>query len=416
MASKDSELSPDRLLALGRASLETHRYAFPDASGVEAAWRSALATVPPDRREGLQPEVDALIPATPDAKAAAPRPADAPSKGAIQEWMQKAAGLELKLKTEADRYATLDSTLKHERENHQQAIETLGLQQRKLKELQETNVKLVEESSRLEAQLRVQINQTEQVQLQLDTLKNSRQAIGGQVTGQAEQINQLKAENQALREQLAGARAEVHQQSTVAETKLEVAESHTADAEFERLWKLMNEKLPEVFIATHVPNSQTFERVDATLLEFVRVFATLEKHVHEMLKSLRIVSDPNDKIGQWYQRLTRAPGLVELLNGYLATGRGWNNCRNLLRALHAWTMALATGLHKVILQAPTPIAEQLNFRKWPIKLGYGEEANVGKYFKETARQAIPDQLGTLFKKQAGDLAHEDFNMLASQRL
>lgn len=416
MSSPVTPVLAERLVSLGRAVVEAHRYASPEIQGLDTALREALALVPGAGRDGLLREAEGLILAGPEAKPApaGPRLAESAPKGTVQELMQKNASLELKLQAAAARCAELEATLRRERENLKQATESLALQQRQIKELQQTRTQLLDDVNRVEAELRRQINETEQVRLDYEKLKSTRQAIGGQVTGQAEQINTLKAENEQLRERLAAAQHERDHQAAAAETAVEAAEGRTAEAAFGQLWTRMHEQVPEVFVPTHVPNTQTFLRVSDRLVEFVRIFAAFEKHVLDMLKQLRQVGDKDDKLNRLYIMLTRSPGLVDTLSAYLATGRNRGNFVNLLRAIQALTRAFGSGTYSVILQAPAPLKELVNYRNWPgIKLGYGDEARIGKYFKETAKDSIPEAAGTQLRKLAGDMVYEDYNRLVS---
>ena len=411
MSDNPMPMGAERLVSLGRAAVEARRFSSPEVEALDGVWQESLAAVPEEQQEEILREAETLLASAPESLSADAPLAEVQSKGPVQELMQKSAGLELKLQTEAARYAELEAASRREQADHQEAIESLSLQQKQIKELQETRTKLLENLNRVEADFRRQVNQTEQANLKYEKLKSSRQFIGDQVTEQTEQLNALKAQNEQLRQELAATRRDRDLGATEARQATDAAESRTAQAEFARLWARMHDDIPDVFVPTHVPNSQSFDRVCETLVEFVRVFATLEQHVHGMLKDLRQVGAEDDKLNRFYLILARNPGLVETLREYLASGKSKGNFANLLRAVQAWARAFGSGLYKVIVQSPSVVAEQLNYRSWPIKLGWGEEAAIGKYLKETAQRSVPEVLGTRFRKQAGDMAYDDYNTL-----
>ncbi|MGD8453099.1 MAG: hypothetical protein PVJ57_14875 [Phycisphaerae bacterium] len=407
-------LTAERLASLGRAVVEARRGA---ATALDQDWRSSLEAVPRDNQKTIGEQVATLLATVPGGAAGGTGATRQVARDDSPDARKRAASLELKLQTEQHRYAELEKALRTEQANHQEAIQSLSLQQQQIKKLQETRAALLEDVQRVEAQLRRQVNETEQVQLRYDKLKSSRSSIGEQATAQTEQINALKAENKDLRTQLQAALRDSTRQSVEAEAKVEHAESRTAESAFQALWTRMHEELPDIFLETHVPNGQTFERLTETLVALVRAFATLEAHVHHMLRELRQVSEEDDKLTRFYIILTKNPGLVDTLRDFLASGRGRGNFVNLLRAVQAWARAFGTGLYKVVVKSPELIGEELNYRNWSLTRGRfeTEEAAVGKYFKETAQGSIPGKLGTRFRKQAGDMAYEDYNTLMRQQ-
>lgn len=400
-------LSPEQLLCLRRAALADGGAAAADARD----WESLQTHLSEEDRAAVAERWRALLgplPGEGEGPRASPR-----AGGEMQDLLQERAALRLKLQSEAARYSDLESAHRREQSNHKEAIESLGLQQKKIKELQESRSQLLEDLSRVEAQLRRQINDTEQWQLRYEKLKGSRGAIGDQVTGQAEQINALRAENEELRAQIEATRKDRDRQTADAEAAARTAEGKTADAAFQQLWQKMAKEAPTVFLETHVPNMQTFSRLCDAMVEFVRAFGALEGHVHEKLRDLRQVGDESDRLNRFYLML-RKTGLQPTLCEYLSSGRGKGNFTNLLRAIQAWSRAFGTGLYKVIVQSPAVIAEELNWRKWPIKTGgvFGnEDVAIGRHFKETAQRNVPDVVGNRLRKQAGEMSHEDYNSL-----
>ena len=198
----------------------------------------------------------------------------------------------------------MEAILRREQADHQEAIQSLSLQQKQLKELQQTRTKLLEDVSRTEAQLRLQITETEQVHLKYDKLKSSRGEVGDHVTEQTEKINTLEAENEKLKAQVEAALRQRDRETAGAQEQVEEAKGRTATAAFQHLWTRMNKEVPDIFLDTHVPNTQTFERASDALVEFIRVFATLEQHVHQLLRDLRRVGAEDDKLNRFYIILT----------------------------------------------------------------------------------------------------------------
>lgn len=410
-------MTPARLAALSRALVESRRFTSGEREAIEQTCRSASASFAAEARPQVLAEAERLWPAKAAPKAAAPTTGEAPVLGSSQELLRQKASLELKLQSAADKLREAESGLKREQDEHKQAMESLALQQKRIKELQEDRARLLSQAGELESKLRLQINETEQVQLRYDKLKTSRQTMGDQATELQAQINALKEENQRLRQQAEEKLKERDQKVSAAQTAAAEAESETASSAFERLWAKMREVVPEVFIETHVPTERTFERVCEAFTECLRAFAVLELHVHHFLKDLRQVGTEGDKLSHFYMMFSKNPGLVETLRDYLSSGRRSGNFTNLLRAHQAWSRALASGLYKVIVRSPVILAEEMNPRSWPIKSSFTvtEEAAIGRYYKETASKQIPEKVGTDMRKHAADMAYEDYNELMKRK-
>jgi hypothetical protein len=143
----------------------------------------------------------------------------------------------------------------------------------------------------------------------------------------------------------------------------------------------------------------------------------LELHVHRLLRDLRQVSDRNDKLNHFYIIFTKNPGLLDTLKDFLAHENRRGNFVNLLRAQQAWARAFATGTYKTIVRSPAVIADELNYKSWPLKTGFTktEDAALGEYFKATVQKSVPEKLGTLFRKQAAETAYEDYDALMKRR-
>jgi len=411
-------MAAGRLAVLARAAVEGRRYAAPDRAGLGAACDDALGGLEKGRRTAVLEAVERLIRGRPEPGAAAPAARlGGTEQGGAAELLRQRARLELQLKAEQERRTEVERAHQREQVEHREAVEALSLQQRKLKELQTERSGLLAEVSGLESKLRVQINATEQAELKYEKLKASRQTMGDQATDQAEQINALKAENARLKEELEAALKERDRDVAGARGVADEAEQARAEAAFRRLWQHLHGEVPEVFVETSVPTEKTFEQLGDAFVEFLQTFAVLELHVHHLLRDLRQVSEKSDKLNHFYIMFTKNPGLLDTLKDYLVTGKRKGNFVNLLRAHQAWARAFASGTYKVIVRSPVTIADELNYKSWPLKSGFtkAEETAIGEYYKETAQQTIPEKLGTLFRKQAADMAYEDYNDLMKHK-
>jgi signal transduction histidine kinase len=410
--------SAGRLAVLARAAVEGRRYTAADHAALGEACEQALRSVDEKSRPAVLEEVARLVPERPSRQAAAGGVMlGGAGEGRSAELMRQRAGLELKLQTEQEQRREVEQALRHEQAEHREAVEALSLQQRKLKELQEERSKLLSEVGQLESKLRVEINATEQAQLKYEKLKASRHAVGDQATEQAEQINALQAESQRLRQELEAALKERDRDVAGAKGAVDQAVQARADVAFGRLWARMRQEVPEVFVETTVPAEETFERLCDAFVEFLRALAVFELHVHHLLRDLRQVSDTSDKLNHFYIMFTKNPGLLDTLKDFLVSDKRKGNFVNLLRAQQAWVRAFATGSYKTIVRSPVTIAEELNYKSWPLKTGFTktEEAAIGEYFKATAQKTVPEKLGTRFRKQAAEMAYEDYNNLMKRK-
>ncbi len=417
MSQAGETLAAGRLAILTRAAVEGRRYASAERAALEGICNRHVNQIDKKQRPAVLEEVERLF-AKPESE---PTPSGArlgeSESGGAADVLRQRASLELKLRTEQEKGKELDQAYERERVEHREAVEALSLQQRKLKELQEDRSKLLSDVGALESKLRVEINATEQAELKYEKLKASRQIMGDQATEQAEQINALKADNERLKQELEAALKERDRDVAGAKEVAGAAEDARADAAFKRLWKRMGGEVPEVFVETNVPTEKTFEQLCDAFVELLRAFATLELHVHHLLRDLRQVSEKSDKLNHFYIMFTKNAGLAETLRDFLATGKRKGNFMNLLRAQQAWARAFASGAYKVIVRSPVTIADELNYKSWPIKGGFAksEDAALGEYYKETAQKTIPEKLGTLFRKQAADMAYEDYNDLMKRK-
>lgn len=401
--------SAERFASLARAASEAERFAHGEADGELARVVSgAHAAVGDDLPDELLRQIEAGF-----AKAA-PKAADTAPKlggegGSMQELLKQRATLELKLQHELESRKDLEKKVAVERTEYQQAIESLNLQRAKIKELEGGRAQLLAEIRGLEDKLRMQINETEQASLKYQKLQESRKTLGDQATGQTERINELEAEIKRLKEQAEAALKERDTARESARQDVDAAESKTEKAAFAELWARMQKEFPELFLDTHVPNRKTFENICDGFVEMTRTMMVLEAHIHHMLRELRNVGDPNDKLSQFYTMFSKNPSLLLTMRDYLATRKRSSNVENIMRAIQAWTRAFGSGLHKAILQSDRMLAEELNWKKWPINKGWGkEEAAIGKHFLEVVHKGAPDKLGTEMKREAAEYAHQDY--------
>lgn len=408
----------ERLASLGRAAVESGRYDAAEHGDLTQVVSEALGALDDKRRAALLPDVASLLgtPEKRDEPAAQPLGVET-SKGGVQELMQQRASLELKLKSEVARREEVDESLQQERDDHKQAVESLSLQQKQIKELTDERSRLLKDVAQQEAKLRLQINETEQAALRYDKLKTSRQAMGDQATDLTEKINELEGANLELRKEAEAAKHERDLHVADAQSDVSAAEEQTGSAAFGRLWQRMNERLPDVFVETHVPTENTMEQVCDALVEFAGTFAVLEGHVQYMLQQLKQVGEEGDKLNHFFLMLKKNPGLLEVLRKVLVSGKRSSQFKNVLRLVQAWVRAFGTGTYKVVIVAPDKVRNELNYRKWDFKKGSfeSEDAALGKHFKEIARARIPDALGNQFKKLAADMAYEDYNTLMKRR-
>lgn len=414
MSQTGQALAAGRLATLARAAVEGRRFAAPYRKDLDGACEQILGRLKQQARSAALDEVARLA-----ARRGPGQPTAAPTAqaGAAAEVLKQRASLELKLRAEQEQRQEVEKTLKREKSEHREAVEALGLKQRQLKELQEDRSRLLSEVGGLESKLRAEINATEQAELKYQKLKASRQIMGDQATEQAEQINVLQAENERLKRELEAALKERDRDVAGAKEAVGVAEQARADAAFARLWQRMQGAVPEVFTETIVPEEATFERLCDAFVEFLRTLVVFELHVHHLLRDLRQVSEKSDKLNHFYIMFTKNPGLAETLREFLVSDKRKGNFMNLLRAQQVWTRAFASGTYKVIVRSPATIADELNYKSWPLKTGFTktEDAAIGEYFKQTAQKSIPEKLGTLFRKQAADMAYEDYNDLMKHR-
>lgn len=394
----------DRVAALARATLELDRGGSP---GHAAAWRERAERLDAMRRASLATDAAPLL-ASGAANAAGA--ASAAILGAEDGVLRARARLELELKTREGELDDLRKNFETEKADHREAKSTLQLQRTKLREIQDERESLLKHVKDAESRLRLAENQREQIELELDKLKNKRQAVGDQAVKHQEQINALQSEIERLTAELVQARSEGKREVTVAreEVKTAVADSHKPV--LGELWGRLNKAFPDIFVETHVPNRETFERVCEGLIEMMSVLGALEVRGRESLSRLKDVANPQDRIGALLERFSRAPGLKAVLRDYVAGGAGTRigNLKNLLSAMRSLHVALANGQYRAIVRLPDLLSGELDPSKWQIQGARRDDAAIGKYYKETVRKAIPDQIGTAMRRQANVGVADEF--------
>jgi|GEM_PF-2837206 len=417
MTQMSTALTAGRIAVLARATIEQRRFSARENLDLDTVCSQELDKIEHKQRMALLKEIEEYMTKPARSEATSGVRLSGGEPGAAGDLMRQRASLELKFHTEEAKRKEIEKQLIREQTEHREALETMSLQQKKLKEVQDDRSKLLSETGALESKLRLEINATEQAELKYQKLKASRQTMGDQATELQEQIQTLNTENERLRRELETVRKKSDHEIAGAQLVADEAGSATADAAFKRLWWRLNQEIPEVFVETNVPNEKTFERLSDVMVEFLRTLATFERHVHNLLRDLRQVSEKSDKLNHFYIMFTKNAGLAETLKDYLASGKRKGNFVNLLRALQAWTRSFASGTYKVIVRSPTTVAEEMNYRPWPIQKSFTktEDAAIGEYYKQTAMKTIPEKLGTLFRKQAADMAYEDYNELMKRK-
>jgi hypothetical protein len=401
-----NNLSAERLATLARAACEERRF--------EAPARPAESLLAPTLKKLEKSErAAALREAAPLLRQAAERVKTSAGNGespAAAQALAQRASLELKLKTEEERARDAAKSLDKEKSEHQEAKQTLQLQRKRIGEFEQERRRLMDEIGVLESKLRNELNEKEGVENQLEKLKNQRQSITQQAMDHHEEINKLEADNERLRIQLEVALKERDARVSAARAETQEAESQTGDAAFERLWDFLRERQPDCFPATHKPTEETFKRLCEVFVDVLEAFVVLEFNTEYNLRNLRNVASDADPLSRFVKIISKQPGLVDLMKNYLTTGGGRNNFSQFVRFHQAWSRAFTSGMYKTLVRTPTVLADELNVRKWPVKSGWGgEDAAIGKHFKENIQRQLPDKIFAVLRRLAADLSYDDYN-------
>lgn len=399
-----SDLSTERVVALARAAHEQARFACEEHAATEKTAGAAL-----QRWSRAEPAVDALLAGGAKRGAAGPSGAGPADGGAFERLMKERAALQLQLQTVAEGQSDVQGQLKREQANHAEAQATLGLQRKKLKELEDDRRSLLQRIDESDTKLRQQVNETETIKLQFERLKSERANVSSVATGQAEEATRLRDEVTRLKAELEQARKERAYVATAAQQEVVAAEEKTADAAFVRLWEKLSKEFPDIFLATHVANERTFANVTDALLELVRTFLLLEANMLGYLKKIRNPADPQCPISQLYNQFQKTP-LVQLLRDFVNANRSFVNFRNIVRVIQAWSCAFASGFDAVIERASFSISDELRKREWPVK----RDSALGKQLFEAFRES-GEQLGTLLRLQRGQEAYKEYKSLVNRK-
>ena len=407
-----SPFPAERLAALARARGEGIRVAAKPDDAIEAACGAALSRQR-DRRER-----DELIRTTTAlaARKSAVRAesSEAAAAETTAEALKQRAAVELRLSAEIERVAALETQLRRESADRREAIDSLTLLRKRIAAVEQERDALRTQSIDLDAKLRVQTNVAEDARVQLERMKAVRGAVSQSALDVTEEANALKTENEMLRRRLEETLQERDQATDKARRNVADALSRTADAAFTALWARLQIDLPDIFSDTHVPTRETFDRLAQALVTMLRLATYQERCVLQKLHELKDVTQQNDPLFGFLTMLKRN-SLATSARDFIAGGRNAEGFDRLMRSHQAWAEALATGLYKLIVRSPDLIRDEINPRAWPLKSPHAPDAAVGRYLRETGIQAIPDRLGTQFRKLAGQLAHQDYEFIIRER-
>lgn len=403
---------PERLAALARARSERLRAAAQPVDSIDAACGAALALHRDRRaRQDLVQTAAAVAARKSAARSASSEAAEAETAA---EALRQRAAVELRLAAETERVATLETQLRRESADRREAIDSLTLLRKRIAAVEQERDSLRTQNADLDAKLRIQTNVAEDARVQLERMKAARGAVSQSALDVTEEANALKTENDLLRRRLEETLQERDKAADNARRHVADALSRTADAAYSALWARLQTELPEVFSDTHVPTRETFERLADSLVTMLRLATYQERCVLQKLYELKDVTQQNDPLFGFLTMLKRT-SLVSAARDFIAGGRNAEGFDRLMRSHQGWAEALATGLYKLIVRSPDLIRDEINPRTWPLKSPNASDGEVGRYLRQTGMQAIPDKLGTQFRKLAGQLAHQDYEFIIRER-
>lgn len=409
---KAPALSAERLAALARARGEGLRLAGKPVDSVEAACTESLARHRDKRSRGGLVSAAAALAARKSAGAA--QSSGAAAADVASEALRQRAAVELRLSAETERVAALETQLRRETADRREAIDSLTLLRKRLATVEQERDAFRTQAADFEATARLQTNLAEDARVQLERLKAARGAVSQTALDVTEEANALKAENELLRRRLEDALQERDRAADNARRNVAEALSRTADAAYAALWTQLQTQMPDIFSDTHVPTRETFDRLADALIVMLRLSTYQERCVLQKLYELKDVTQQNDPLFGFLTMLKRN-SLASAAREYIAGGRNAAGFARLAQSHQAWAEALATGLYKLVVRSPDLIRDEINPRTWPLKTPNAPDAAVGRYLRETGIQAIPDRLGTQFRKLAGQLAHQDYEFIISER-
>lgn len=365
-----------------------------------------------ERSAWLEPTAPMLAGRAAAAPIAAAASASADVRSAADAARQRAS-LELKLATETEKTRVAESALRKLEADHKEAMETLATQQRRIRELTEERGKLAAQASENEAKLRLQMNETEQMLLKLERSKSSQRHVGQQATEQTERITALEQEVRQARERVEQALRERDAGFSQAAEQVRAAREQSVEGMLARRWAALRLDSPALFLETHTPTPETFERTGRAAAHLGHELRVVEHEVMSRLKELRATGDVHNRASQLYLRLTEQPGLEDTLRAFLGGTRAEGFLVARARAVQALACAILHGLYAAVVRSRELLADAMNYRTWSVRGGLtlSEDAAIGRYYRETAQREIPDRVGTTLRKLAAEEATTRFEEL-----
>lgn len=337
----------------------------------------------------------------------------AEERSATAESMKQKAVLELKLAKETDRAKTLEQSLAAQADDYREAVSSLTLQQKRLKEVQDERTNLLAKVSDLESKLRAQTNETELLVGKLDRLATSQRAVGMAATEQMQRIQALEAEIVELKKLLEATRRERDAALSGEDVQLAAIRARSYEGVSEAMWARRSKIDPDVFADTHTPTVATLERMADAILDLTRAMQVLEEECIHRVRDLRFVADSDHPLNSIYMTLHNRPKLDHVVRMHLIGRTEPAELTAAVREIHALMRGLLNGCYVAIVRSREIAADELNYRKWPARPGLtrGEEAAIGQHFRDVASIEVPDRLGTALRRLAGLRAAEDYAQL-----
>ncbi|MBI5865730.1 MAG: hypothetical protein HZB38_14720 [Planctomycetes bacterium] len=404
---------PERLAALARAMVETHR--TPGATLatelVDRTCGDALATCA-DKHERTE-QIRSAVALIGGVRPGGSEESQDRANDALNEALRQRAAVELQLQAAQSRLEAAETENRRAESERQELQRSLGLLRNRNRELEQERDTLRTRVNELDLKAQRLENAAEDAQLQLTRLRSTRQSVSESAIAVTEEMNLLKSENETLRRRIEEALQARDRTMRESASELSDARGRTADAAFGRVWERLSAAMPDVFPDTHVPTHDTFERLADALVVLLRLSTFQEQCVLQKLYELRDVSQQNDPMFGFLTMLKRS-SLAAATREYVARGRERAPFAQLLRAHQAWAEAIATGLYKLVVRAPSLIADAINPRSWPIG-PTAADAAVGQYLRKDGVRVISDQLGTEFRREAARQAAQDYEFNIRER-
>lgn len=197
-------------------------------------------------------------------------------------------------------------------------------------------------------------------------------------------------------------------EAEVASLREETASLHAA------IWEKLASARPNVFATGTPADAKTTDRLMDAFCTYLDQMEEIEAKVFDRLAKLRNQKDPDDPLNAALETLHGTPKFLNATRDYISKGIRRTQFAQSVRMRVAWLMAMAEGAYQAIVEADAKLRDEFNLVKWPIPAGRGgqpDDAAVGKHFKESIRQQLPDRFGTELRKRAGKLTDENYNSL-----